>query len=611
MRITRLRSVLPITMLLLYATLRSQSLVFSPVQLTFNTPVLTTSRDSAVINIKNGNCGTVRVYYLYAPATAFVVNDTTGFVLTPNTSKDITVRFVPRQNIEYNGAVILHSSVGDFRLPVKGYGKFAEAYYDSTYNKFDEGLKSALNTILATNYTSYSYNAARDKMFMEFDNKKVNGQGATQNTLECAYTGRLAIGYTSRTDCQTNYDFNTEHTWPQSLFSSNLPMVSDLNHLFPTDEVANNVRGNLPFGMVSSPTWSVGGSKGTSSMFEPRDAQKGLTARAMLYFAVRYNNPSYGLVTFFGPQESILRTWCLQFPPDSIDRKRNNDIFGYQKNRNPFIDHPEFLERITSIANTATAPLKFLLWCDTASVNREVVRYDSLDHRIVLYNAGNAAVTFTKIQSSQGLFIVNYPGLTLGAKSSMEVRLEKIPVLGVAIHDTLVMENNSTNYPLIKIPVSFKVTPININATKNSIATQNDSSILTVTAKGSVTWSTGQPGNTLVVKSAGNYYAFVNDSLGCHRTDTVAITTHGVGITAASGEMGFRVYPNPASSQLVIDNLQWTIGQLIGIYNSIGETVFEGKLDSKRTTIDLSRIASGIYFVQIGEEPGIKIVVRH
>jgi hypothetical protein len=296
----------------------SQSILFSPANIIFNTPTLTTKTDSISVSVYNSSCQYLNIYYSYCAVKEFKIQDTTSFWIAPSSSKILWIKFSPRQNIEYNSAVILHTSIGDYTLPVTGYGKFVEAYYDSTYNKSEEVLKLTLKTILAANYQSYSYNAARDKMFMEFDNKKINGQGATQNTLECIYTGRLAVGYTSRTDCQTNNNFNTEHTWPQSLFNSNLPMVSDLNHLFVTDDVANNYRANNPFGMVPNPTWTNGGSKGISTLFEPRDAQKGKTARAMLYFAVRYNDPAYGLVTFFGPQENILRTWCMQFLPDSL-----------------------------------------------------------------------------------------------------------------------------------------------------------------------------------------------------------------------------------------------------------------------------------------------------
>lgn len=66
------------------------------------------------------------------------------------------------------------------------------------------------------------------------------------DTIECVYTGRK-IRATNRTEAQ-NQNFNTEHTWPQSFFNELEPMRSDLYHLYPTDETANNVRSNFDFG---------------------------------------------------------------------------------------------------------------------------------------------------------------------------------------------------------------------------------------------------------------------------------------------------------------------------------------------------------------------------
>jgi endonuclease I len=41
-----------------------------------------------------------------------------------------------------------------------------------------------------------------------------------------------------------------------------------------------------------------------------------------------------------------LLTWSAQDPPDALERNRNEAIFGFQRNRNPFIDHPEWVPSI-------------------------------------------------------------------------------------------------------------------------------------------------------------------------------------------------------------------------------------------------------------------------
>lgn len=507
----------------------AQQLVFQPANIVFNTPVYTTKSDSTTLTVQNGSCRSVTVQYARCQSTAFICIDSVGFTLAPNTSKSLKIRFAPRQNIEYNTVLLLHTAVGDYTLALKGYGRFVESYYDNTYNKFDEALKTSLNTILGTNYQSYSYNAARDKMFMEIDNKKTNGQNAAQNTLECIYTGRLAVGYTSRTDCQTNDNFNTEHTWPQSLFSSSLPMVSDLNHLFPTDDVANNYRGNNPFGMVSNPTWTSGGSKGISSLFEPRDAQKGRTARAMLYFAIRYNNPSYGLVTFFGPQEAVLRTWCMQFLPDSIDIRRNNAIYTYQNNRNPFIDHPEFLERITSIANTSVAPVVRNLICDTTPVNTTLFQNDTFTYPVSLYNSGNTAITCSRIATTSGVVSVSVSGSSIAPTTALIITLSlKVRNTG-DVYDTLLVESNSSNKAVMRIPVRLHINPLSVISDKDKLCGAV-SATLNGPSGGSITWSTGAVTAAIVVSQAGDYYYSYNDSNGCHQSDTLHLKSY-AGVT--------------------------------------------------------------------------------
>lgn len=275
--------------------------------------------------------------------------------IAPGADDSIGIRFSPVHNLYYSSSVlILPDAPAGFHyiVGVTGQGRYRDAYYATTENKSEQELKNILKSIISKNYTSLGYNSARDKMYMVIDNQKTNGQGASVNTAECIYTGRIISGYTSRQDAQgATFNFNTEHTWPQSLFSSAEPMLSDLNHIFLTDNTANNVRGNDPFGIVSNPGWSVGGSKSVSGTFEPRDQQKGRSSRAILYFVLRYQNYS----NYLNQMEQILRNWHQQFPPTKQDSLRNEAVFGLQKNRNPLIDHPEFVERITSFSDSSYA----------------------------------------------------------------------------------------------------------------------------------------------------------------------------------------------------------------------------------------------------------------
>ena len=76
-------------------------------------------------------------------------------------------------------------------------------------------------------------------------------------------------------------------------------------------------------------------------MFEVRKEQRGDTARAKFYFSMRYKKS-------IGPkEESVLRRWNDEDPVDAREMTRNDGIEEVQKNRNPFVDHPEFISQIS------------------------------------------------------------------------------------------------------------------------------------------------------------------------------------------------------------------------------------------------------------------------
>lgn len=159
---------------------------------------------------------------------------------------------------------------------------------------------------------------------------------------------------------------NCEHTIPQSFFGSSEPMVCDIHHLFPTYDDWNSVRANFPFAEIPDPMttqWMRNISSQSAiptqvidewaefnvrnSTFEPREQQKGNTARAIFYFYTVYSTQmnNYGYpITRLASLETLLQ-WHTQDPPDAAERERNNRIQQYQGNRNPYIDRPEWVAR--------------------------------------------------------------------------------------------------------------------------------------------------------------------------------------------------------------------------------------------------------------------------
>lgn len=357
---------------------------------------------------------------------AFTLTDT-AFVIAPGGSRVIPVICDPGQNVNYADWLLVKSSshpeIGHARL--YAIGKYADTYYDATQNLWNEALKTSLKSIISTGMVSHTYNESRDQMYMVIDNQRVNGQGAASNTIECIYTGFMAVGYGSRPDAQTNYGLNTEHTMPQSLFGSTLPELSDLHHLFVTTDASNSERGNSPFGIVTNPNWSVGGSKSNGNLFEPRDVQKGSSVRALLYFLFRYQDYQ----AFICNMAPVLREWNKNYPPDAVEKKRNADIFSFQRNRNPFVDHPEFMDRIASLCGVDNGdPSPIADWIADTLQYGYVASGSTLDGYYAVVNQGADSLHLSNLSLSSPEFtFIGSPNLSIPKDSLVEIWVRFTP----------------------------------------------------------------------------------------------------------------------------------------------------------------------------------------
>ena len=139
----------------------------------------------------------------------------------------------------------------------------------------------------------------------------------------------------------------------------------DLHHLTPSDAAANTAKSNYPLGEVDSPLFDNGVTKvGTgqangraTNLFEPADEYKGAFARMYLYFVTCYQDyswkssalsmfaqNSYPTLNAYG--QSLLLKWHRQDPVSQKEIDRNNAVYSFQGNRNPFIDYPNMVEYI-------------------------------------------------------------------------------------------------------------------------------------------------------------------------------------------------------------------------------------------------------------------------
>jgi deoxyribonuclease I len=144
---------------------------------------------------------------------------------------------------------------------------------------------------------------------------------------------------------------NAEHAWPQSRFSRKFPrhlQKSDLHILFPVNARVNTLRSNHLYGDVIAverqicPASALGHTSRPveGPRFLPPENIRGDVARAVFYFAVRFK------MQIAAAEEESLMAWHRRDGVDAGERSRNDQIFAIAKIRNPFVDHPEWVERI-------------------------------------------------------------------------------------------------------------------------------------------------------------------------------------------------------------------------------------------------------------------------
>ena len=213
-------------------------------------------------------------------------------------------------------------------------------------------LLEALHKKSGRGYRQYEYKEAKSMLY----DSLYNFQGKVKTIysgLSFAKSGGRYAEHGDQDHDGYEDDFvNCEHIWPQSKFNKDLPMVSDLHHLYPSLSVPNRMRSSYPFGEVgSSYSYStISGSRLGGDEFEPADEDKGNVARAMLYFFTRYYNRNIWQKTqrhdFWDSRVSMFLEWNRLDPVDGAESARNDRIAKKQGNRNPFVDYPEFADRI-------------------------------------------------------------------------------------------------------------------------------------------------------------------------------------------------------------------------------------------------------------------------
>lgn len=226
---------------------------------------------------------------------------------------------------------------------------YDDTYYDGALGKTGDELKGALHTIVSEQ-TKLSYDEVWDAL------KTTDEDPENPDNVILLYSGRSQAKTAHGGGAD---DWNREHVWAKSHggFGTSTGPGTDIHHLRPEDASVNSTRGNLDFDNGGEPVGEAPGSRYDEDSFEPRDQVKGDVARMILYMTVRYEGgegfadlePNDQVGNGSAPamgRLSVLKQWNEADPPDAFEKARNEAIFGIQKNRNPFIDHPEWVAEI-------------------------------------------------------------------------------------------------------------------------------------------------------------------------------------------------------------------------------------------------------------------------
>ena len=298
-----------------------------------------------------------------------------------------------------------------------------QSYYDQANNLSSVELKEALHQIIS-NHVIYPYTSNSTDTW---DILQESDQDPYENNnMILVYTGRSQEkGYRDGSGNYSQYEngngtqsnsWNREHIWPKShgFPDDNDNAYTDVHNLKPCDRSVNSSRGTKDFDFGGNQHAEASDCLTDSDSWEPPDYVKGDIARILFYMVVRYdpgidheNNVfDLELVDYTTPNNtdpilgklSSLLEWHLSDPVDDFEINRNEIIFGFQENRNPFIDHP-------NLVNYLWGENAGLAWSENLNVmETEVVK------TIIYPNPSSGTINFSTDMQDEIIEIFNTNG---------------------------------------------------------------------------------------------------------------------------------------------------------------------------------------------------------
>jgi len=309
-----------------------------------------------------------KVTVISGSGASYTLNPNVDF--TGNESCTLTVIASKVTDIDGTPTLMVSNYVMSFGVAGTGTGYYASVNATSSAN-----LRATLHPVI-DDHTKIPYTASTTDVWDVLN-------AADQDPLNSSRVLDVYKNASYAKQAGGNTFYNREHTWPKSLGfpddgASNYP-YSDTHMLMVSDIAHNSARGNLPFNncpagseVFATLAYYGQGGSGQNNLrcgnyWQVWDKLKGNVARAMFYFDIRYEGGTHGVTGVAEPNLiltdnaslitasngnasvaymgllSVLLQWHAADPVDDRERLRNETVFNFQGNRNPFVDRPEWV----------------------------------------------------------------------------------------------------------------------------------------------------------------------------------------------------------------------------------------------------------------------------
>jgi len=513
---------------------------------------------------------------------------------------------------------------------------FAQApadYYSNAVGKTGSELKAALHNKIK-GHTTFPYTSSSTDVW---DILKVSDRDPNNSSnVILFYTG---WSVNASQEYNGGSGWNREHVWAKSHgdFGETQGPGTDCHHLRPSDISVNEARGNYYFDNAG--TEYIDPTGVTACFFddaryvwEPRDVEKGDAARMIFYMATRYEGedgyPNLEVVDYiptnlasplFGDLSTLIE-WNALDPVDAFEMNRNNVVYSYQNNRNPFIDHPEYVEMIwgttpppvnilPTITNITHSP-SFVFPTDAVSISANASDADGSLDSVKLYwgISANSMQDSILMSLSGDNYTASMPPHTQGTTVYF-----KIAAWDNNHAKTISITQNFTVQFVNELPVLSNV------GFSPALPTSNDKIEVSATASdpdGSINsvnlyWGVadGEFTNALGMNLTNDKYSANIPAqpagtevffrvIAWDNLDSMSISETQNFIVSEASTLSVKqytqvsIYPNPASSQIFVEH---QIETQIVIYSIDGRK----QISTTESIIDVSQLSKGLYFLQI------------